>query len=43
MHELIPEILRRFEMNMAHDRLWKTKSAGFVVQSDVVVKLGARG
>lgn len=39
---MVPEILRRFDMQMAHDRGWKTFNAAFITQSDVIVKLSAR-
>ncbi|KAI4665696.1 uncharacterized protein J4E78_003160 [Alternaria triticimaculans] len=42
VHKLVPELLRCFDMRMAHDRPWKTFNAGFVRQSDVVVRLAVR-
>ncbi|KAH8730154.1 pisatin demethylase [Phaeosphaeriaceae sp. PMI808] len=42
MYKAIAEILRRFDMEMAHQREWKTCNAGFVTQSDVIVNLTAR-
>ena len=42
VHKAAPEVLRHFDMHMAHDRPWKTKNAGFNKQSDVIVKLTAR-
>jgi hypothetical protein len=43
IHKVVPEILRRFDIQMAHGREWKTWNAGFIKQSDVVVSLRARG
>ena len=42
IHKIVPEILRHFDMHMAHGRPWKTRNAGFNKQSDVIVKLTAR-
>ncbi|KAH7389610.1 pisatin demethylase [Phaeosphaeria sp. MPI-PUGE-AT-0046c] len=42
MHKLVPELLRRFDIEMAHGREWKTWNAGFIKQSDVVVNLKVR-
>ncbi|KAI4714964.1 hypothetical protein J4E89_000648 [Alternaria sp. Ai002NY15] len=42
VHKLVPELLRCFDMHMAHDRPWKTFNAGFVRQSDVIVRLAVR-
>jgi hypothetical protein len=42
MHKLVPEILRKFDLEMAHGRDWKTWNAGFIKQTDVVVKIKAR-
>ncbi|KAE8825855.1 hypothetical protein HRS9139_08965 [Pyrenophora teres f. teres] len=42
IHKIAPEILRHFDMHMAHDRPWKTRNSGFNKQSDVIVKLTAR-
>ncbi|KAF1835002.1 pisatin demethylase [Decorospora gaudefroyi] len=40
-HKLVPELLRRFDMQRAHDRPWKTRNAGFIKQKDVIVKLAS--
>jgi hypothetical protein len=42
MHKLLPEILRRFSLEMAHDRPWKTRNSFFIKQSDVIVKVSHR-
>jgi cytochrome P450 len=42
IHKLIPELLRSFDMQMAHNRSWKTRNGGFVRQTDVIVKLAVR-
>jgi hypothetical protein len=42
VHKVVPEILRRFHLEMAHGREWKTWNAGFIKQSDVLVNLKAR-
>jgi hypothetical protein len=41
-HKLVPEVLRRFDIQMAHGREWKTWNAGFIKQSDIIVNLTAR-
>jgi hypothetical protein len=42
VHKVVPEILRQFELSMAHGREWRTWNAGFIRQSDVVVNLKVR-
>ncbi|KAF2864810.1 pisatin demethylase [Massariosphaeria phaeospora] len=42
MHKLIPEVLRHFCIEMAHNRPWKTRNAGFVKQKDIIVNLTTR-
>ncbi|KAI4932829.1 hypothetical protein J4E85_003230 [Alternaria conjuncta] len=42
VHKLVPELLRCFDMHMAHDRPWKTFNAGFVRQRDVIVRIAVR-
>ncbi|KAL6170579.1 hypothetical protein ACJQWK_03555 [Exserohilum turcicum] len=42
IHKLLPELLRQFDMRMAHDEPWKTRNAGFIKQSNVIVKLKER-
>ncbi|RMZ66182.1 pisatin demethylase [Pyrenophora seminiperda CCB06] len=42
IHKVAPEILRHFDMHMAHDRPWKTTNTGFNKQRDVIVKLTTR-
>lgn len=42
MHKLIPEVLRHFDMKMAHNRPWKTRNAGFLKQKDIIVNLTLR-
>jgi cytochrome P450 len=41
-YKLLPEILRRFEFEMAHDRPWRLQNAAFCVQHDVVCKFKRR-
>jgi hypothetical protein len=42
MYKLVPEILRRFTVEMAHDEPWKTHNATFVLQSNVICKIKRR-
>jgi len=42
MYKLVPEILRRFTVEMAHDGPWKTHNATFVLQSDVICRIRRR-
>jgi hypothetical protein len=42
VHKIIPELLRHFDMRMAHDRPWKTRNGGFIKQTDVIVRLAER-
>ena len=42
IHTLVPEVLRHFDISMAHDRPWKTQDTWFHTQSDVVVNLKQR-
>jgi len=43
MYKVVPEILRRFTVTMAHDQPWKTRNATFIMQSNVICKLERRG
>ncbi|KAF2728074.1 cytochrome P450 [Polyplosphaeria fusca] len=42
MHKLLPEVLRRFNVQMAHDQPWKTRNSFFIKQSDMIVKVSRR-
>jgi hypothetical protein len=35
INKIVPEILRHFEFEMAHDREWKTHNAAFKIQTGV--------
>jgi cytochrome P450 len=39
LHKLVPEVLRDFQIKMAHNRGWKLRNAGFVKQKDLIVKV----
>jgi cytochrome P450 len=43
MYKVVPEILRRFTVRMAHDQPWKTRNATFIMQSNVICRLERRG
>ncbi|KAF2709865.1 cytochrome P450 [Pleomassaria siparia CBS 279.74] len=42
IHTLVPEVLRRFNLKMAHDRPWKLSNRWFHKQSDVIVRVTRR-
>ncbi|KAF2851926.1 cytochrome P450 [Plenodomus tracheiphilus IPT5] len=42
LHTLVPEILRHFDLKMAHDRPWKTSDRWFNKQMDVLVNVTRR-
>ncbi len=42
IHTLVPEILRHFDISMAHDRPWKTEDLWFHKQSDIIVNIKRR-
>lgn len=42
IYKVVPDILRHFRVEMAHDRARKTINAAFVFQSDVIVKVTTR-
>lgn len=42
LHTLVPEILRHFDVSMAHDRPWKTQDTWFHTQTDVIVNIRRR-
>ncbi|USP76766.1 uncharacterized protein yc1106_04040 [Curvularia clavata] len=42
IHKLIPELLRRFDMHLVHDKPWRTQNAGFIKQKDIIVRLTPR-
>ncbi|OAL48769.1 pisatin demethylase [Pyrenochaeta sp. DS3sAY3a] len=42
LHKLVPEVLRRFDLRMAHERPWKIRNAGFVKQTDIIVHVVER-
>lgn len=39
---MVPEVLRRFDLKMAHGRPWKIRNAGFVKQTDIIVHVVER-
>ena len=42
IHTLVPEILRHFDVSMAHDRPWKTEDLWFHKQTDIIVNIKRR-
>lgn len=42
LHTLVPELLRRFNLEMAHDRPWTTSNRWFHKQTDLIVKVSRR-
>ncbi|KAF1948861.1 cytochrome P450 [Byssothecium circinans] len=42
IHTLVPEILRHFDISMAHDRPWKTEDYWFHKQTDIIVDIRRR-
>ncbi|KAF2023029.1 cytochrome P450 [Setomelanomma holmii] len=42
LHTLVPELLRHFDLEMAHDRPWTTQNRWFHKQIDLVVKVARR-
>ncbi|KAF2132974.1 cytochrome P450 [Dothidotthia symphoricarpi CBS 119687] len=42
MYKLVPELLHRFSIEMAHDQPWKTRNATFVLQSNVICRFTRR-
>jgi len=42
VYTLVPEIVRHFDISMAHDRPWKTQDLWFHKQSDVIVNIQRR-
>ncbi|KAF2790230.1 cytochrome P450 [Melanomma pulvis-pyrius CBS 109.77] len=42
LHTLVPEVLRHFNLTMAHDRPWTTSNRWFHKQTDVIVKVTRR-
>jgi cytochrome P450 len=42
IHKVVPELLRHFDFEMAHDRPWKTRNAAFIKQTDVIVNVRRR-
>jgi cytochrome P450 len=42
VHKIVPELLRHFDVEMAHNRPWKTRNAGFIKQKDVIVNVRRR-
>jgi len=42
IYTLVPEVLRKFDIEMAHDRPWKTECRWFHFQKDIIVKLKLR-
>ena len=42
MYKVVPEILRRYRVEMAHDQPWTTRNATFIMQSNVLCKLERR-
>lgn len=42
LHTLVPEILRHFDISMAHDRPWKTQDTWFHTQTDIIVNFERR-
>ncbi|KAF2200696.1 cytochrome P450 [Delitschia confertaspora ATCC 74209] len=42
IYTLVPEVLRTFRMEMAHDRPWTTSNRWFNKQSDIIVKIKHR-
>jgi cytochrome P450 len=42
IHKVVPELLRHFDFEMAHERPWKTRNAAFIKQTDVVVNVRRR-
>ncbi|KAF2195063.1 cytochrome P450 [Zopfia rhizophila CBS 207.26] len=41
-YKLVPEVLRHFTLEMAHDRPWKTSNRWFNKQTDIIVKVKRR-
>ena len=42
MYKVVPEILRLYTVEMAHDKPWKTYNATFVLQSNVICNVTRR-
>ncbi|KAH9882373.1 hypothetical protein J1614_000609 [Plenodomus biglobosus] len=42
LHTLVPEVLRHFDLKMAHDRPWKTSDRWFNKQTDLLVNVTRR-
>ncbi|OAL00128.1 cytochrome P450 [Phaeosphaeriaceae sp. SRC1lsM3a] len=42
LHTLVPEILRRFDLQLTHDRPWSTSNQWFHKQSGITVRLARR-
>ncbi|KAJ4382557.1 Cytochrome P450 monooxygenase acrts1 [Didymella sp. IMI 355093] len=42
MYKVVPEIVHRFTVKMAHDQPWTTCNATFIMQSNVICKLEQR-
>ncbi|KAI8931128.1 Cytochrome P450 monooxygenase acrts1 [Plenodomus lindquistii] len=42
MYKLVPEMLRLFTVEMAHDGPWKTHNASFILQSNIICNLKRR-
>lgn len=42
MYKVVPEILRRFELRMSHDKPWKVYNATFILQEGVTVNAKRR-
>lgn len=42
LHTLVPEVLRHFDLKMAHERPWTLSNRWFHKQTDVVVKVARR-
>ncbi|KAL6706195.1 hypothetical protein ACN47E_005930 [Coniothyrium glycines] len=42
LHTLVPEVLRHFDLKMAHDRPWTTSNRWFNKQTDVIVNVTRR-
>ena len=42
LHTLVPEVIRHFDISMAHDRPWKTQDTWFHTQKDIIVNIQRR-